>query len=516
MNQRGLVLEVKEEYAVVLTPTGEFCRIPRTAQTQVGQEVSFPVLSALSRSSAMTDVKRRSRGYGYGNKRWWGFGASAAAVLLVAAGTWLGSGLAHPTTAEAYAYVSVDVNPSISLEVDKNLKVQSALGTDVDGQQLLNELKLQGLTLSAATQAIVNYAAAHNMLEQDGAILVSVSPATAGQDTTKVQSVAEQGVELAVQHSKTKLNSPPVYAVSVPPVIWHAAEKAKVSPGRLVSVLVSAEEGNPTGIAQAQGLTLAQVWSNPNAKNDLNALLSSNDKSLSETLQNLVNQGFIGLVSDETGQVNNNNAANTANVAGSLSGSAPLLPSQSDNTPVQGNHGHGEGNRGNQTDGKQSTGDGNSFGNQTAPWNALNPSHSQGNGRENSLGTLPAGTGQGSQSDSGSVTIHIGNQSFTIPWKLPDGFKTPQKEHSSGEDENPHPASQPGGVGQAHRDGRGNTKPLDGLHGNSNQTSSSNTTYGGWGSFGNTAEQQNSGGHSGDSGSHSGDSRGHSGGSSGH
>lgn len=283
-------MELHKDEAVVLTPDGAFCRIPRTQEMAVGEEVAF------DRELRRSRIGRSHRGAAR-HGGWWSAAAGAAAVLVVAAGTWLFGGVLHPTPASAYTWVSIDINPSIALEVDDSLKVVAAEGTDADGEQLVTQVHLSGLPLEEAAQSIVDYAEAHDQLAADATILVSI-PAGAKENASAVH-VREQAVA-DVQHaiSQAAPQSAPraasVVSVTVPEAVWTAAQQAHVSPGRLMSVLVAAKEGQAVGVATLQGGPLQAVWSNPKAKEAVQSIQESDVQQLEQWLSTLTSEGAVG------------------------------------------------------------------------------------------------------------------------------------------------------------------------------------------------------------------------------
>lgn len=61
----------------------------------------------------------------------------------------------NASTSKAYAYVTYDINPSVALVVNQQEKVVSAEALNEDGEVLLADITLVGLTLEAATELII-------------------------------------------------------------------------------------------------------------------------------------------------------------------------------------------------------------------------------------------------------------------------------------------------------------------------------------------------------------------------
>ena len=75
-----------------------------------------------------------------------GFAAVAAVLVLLIAGAFVFKSLGGASNTLA-AVVSLDVNPSIELNVDKNENVLSARGLNADGKTVLGDMQLEGSKL---------------------------------------------------------------------------------------------------------------------------------------------------------------------------------------------------------------------------------------------------------------------------------------------------------------------------------------------------------------------------------
>ncbi|KPV42271.1 anti-sigma factor domain-containing protein [Alicyclobacillus ferrooxydans] len=286
MKRRGLVLELNSRDAIVLTPDGDFCRIPRKSDMEVGLEVTWR-----DRLFGVVPIQtgRRRRRTAWRNSLG-SVASGVAAVAVVAAGVWMYSGVLHPQTAEAYAWVSLDVKPSVALKVDKNLRVQAVDAIGSDAVSAINSLHLEGMTLSHAAESVLSYAGTHQDLSPQPGILVAVSPIAQQASGTRVESAATAAVKSAIQADKAILSlKPSVFSVVVPQDIWQAASQADIPPGRLMSVLVAAQEGRKTGLLDLVGSEMVQVWSDPMAQTAVSKIDSSNPADLAKVLQSLSN-----------------------------------------------------------------------------------------------------------------------------------------------------------------------------------------------------------------------------------
>ena len=104
-----------------------------------------------------------------------GFAAVAAVLVLLIAGAFVFKSLGGASNTLA-AVVSLDVNPSIELNVDKNENVLSARGLNADGKTVLGDMQLEGSKLDVAVNAIIGSMLQNGYLDDmANSILLSVS-----------------------------------------------------------------------------------------------------------------------------------------------------------------------------------------------------------------------------------------------------------------------------------------------------------------------------------------------------
>ncbi|MBT2678325.1 anti-sigma factor domain-containing protein [Bacillus sp. ISL-35] len=127
--RKGVILEINDLYLTLLTPEGEFLRARKLQQDyQVGEEIHFfPESEKAKRRkldvSFLTSLKARSI-------------MLAAALMLVMAAI-----LPVYQDGQVYAYMSIDVNPSIEMAVNDDLKVLQMEGYNPEGKQIITELE---------------------------------------------------------------------------------------------------------------------------------------------------------------------------------------------------------------------------------------------------------------------------------------------------------------------------------------------------------------------------------------
>ena len=91
--------------------------------------------------------------------------------------------------AKAESFVSLDVNPSIELTLDENDKVISARGTNEDGQVLLVDVNLKGLTVEKAVEKITDLAVEFGYLDEENKV---VGTSVSAKDEAAIQELLQK------------------------------------------------------------------------------------------------------------------------------------------------------------------------------------------------------------------------------------------------------------------------------------------------------------------------------------
>lgn len=137
------------------------------------------------KASTREYIRRRTRGYtrarqlpGYLRL----VPVAACLVLAVLAGNWL---YFTPTVE-----ISIDINPSIELGVNRFDRVVTVTGYNADGQALLDTLEVQNLDYNDAVEQIINSDTVASLLSGDGIMTIGVIGPD-GEQTTRVLSDME-------------------------------------------------------------------------------------------------------------------------------------------------------------------------------------------------------------------------------------------------------------------------------------------------------------------------------------
>jgi hypothetical protein len=303
-----------------------------------------------------------------------GAAAGLAACLTIAAGMWWGQSRIGTVTAEAYAFVSIDINPSVALQVDQKQRVLEAFGLNDDGTRLLQRVHLEKEEpLKAALEDIVDAAVAAGMLPDEDAILISAAPANGQADVSAVQEQAEQTVKDTIQNNpEVRQHHPTVYSIGVSAVVWNAAKQANISPGKFAAFLIAQQEGKEVTLADLHGKTLEEVLSTPSAHSIVEILKKSDPDKVEQLVKDFHDKSTVPKSSVTT-------------------------PTEPDRTGKPGHSPPGKDRKGGQAD--HGSGSGQSD-------NGSNNEHGQHGSSDDS---------HGKAHKSGEATVQLGNSVITVP-----------------------------------------------------------------------------------------------------
>lgn len=154
----GAIIEIAEKHAVVMTDNCNFVMIKSKPEMFTGQKIVF-------RKSDLYPLKKSYLKY---------FALAASVFFLVAAYAVLPQIF---TPNSVFAYVDVDINPSVEFAIDKKTIVLDCKPLNQDGQILLQNLNLVDLTLEQAIVEVVNRSKQQGYLkiEQNNPVLVAAA-----------------------------------------------------------------------------------------------------------------------------------------------------------------------------------------------------------------------------------------------------------------------------------------------------------------------------------------------------
>lgn len=124
--------------------------------------------------SKVIDITQVSKKKSIVGKRRWKQFSSIAAMLIVMIGIGI-FGSVQYNIKHVVSIVQFDVNPSVEIQINKQEEVVKAVGLNGDGEEILSGMKLKGLDVYTATNAIIGSLLKHGYIDElANSILLSV------------------------------------------------------------------------------------------------------------------------------------------------------------------------------------------------------------------------------------------------------------------------------------------------------------------------------------------------------
>ncbi|MBO8157700.1 MAG: anti-sigma factor domain-containing protein [Bacillaceae bacterium] len=219
--KKGIVMEKKDQYVVVMSHDGTFYKAKPIPGCDIGEEIQFePIIEPVSTRSAGPSLFHT-----FFNKRL----IAAVAVLLLA----LFPVFSWYSSTKAYAYVSIDINPSIEMTVNKKLEVLELTPINDSARELIEKLDdWEGQTVEKVTFDIIEISKQEGMMEGRSVLIgVSYLKEVNGNLTEKIETFLQEREE-----------DVPIAAFEVPENIREQAKEEKVSMNYLMAEKIVKEK----------------------------------------------------------------------------------------------------------------------------------------------------------------------------------------------------------------------------------------------------------------------------------
>jgi len=216
MTEKAVILEVNERTCTVVTADGEFRQLKLRGNYRSGQEITLP-----------QTVKNTYR---------YTLVAACLLLFLAAAGLW-GKWM-NPAVA---AYVSLDINPSVEIALDKQNIVRGLNPLNDDGKELVMGLQIKGKNLDVVLQSLIVAAISKNYINTGGenVILSAVTPLSGSTDTG-LDELIRESLEAYLEKGNVKAE---VVVGNIPPDTREEARKAGMSAGRYMIFMNAVKNG---------------------------------------------------------------------------------------------------------------------------------------------------------------------------------------------------------------------------------------------------------------------------------
>ncbi|NHC42763.1 anti-sigma factor domain-containing protein [Bacillus sp. MM2020_1] len=179
--KKGIVMEIDDACLTLLTPEGEFLHARRQNQPYlIGEEIHFFPMESVKTNKYNTVINILKL------KPVW---ALMAALLI-----FLGSFFPMYQNNKAYAYMSIDVNPSIELGINKKMQVVEITGYNKEGKQIISQLnKWKKKDVSKVAQTILAEMKEEGFFKTQEHVIISTVRTEESED--KIEKKLQENIE---------------------------------------------------------------------------------------------------------------------------------------------------------------------------------------------------------------------------------------------------------------------------------------------------------------------------------
>lgn len=220
---KGVILEVNNDTAMIMSEDGRFLRVKTFAGAYQGMEMVYSDMDIVRTKKSAAKLKMNF------NFR---FSQLAAAVVLGFA-LLSGSYIYYDYNYAVYASVSLDVNPSMQLDIGKRSQVVKVEELNTDAENLLEGLKLEGQPVDEVITEVENrlQEKGYFTTEKENCMLLGYTNVNGKMDMKQLQNTVQDS---AVKEATAKNISLKVKSVNADPALVREAKKTneKVSAGR--------------------------------------------------------------------------------------------------------------------------------------------------------------------------------------------------------------------------------------------------------------------------------------------
>lgn len=250
MKYQGIVVKIKDSHCIVLSKDGTYHKLSLSGRrnARVGAEIEFARVNWLSYMKP----------------------ALMAASLLIAV---LGFSLfRNAAVTPTYAYVSLDINPSMELEVDSSLRVLSAHSLNADAEKLLSGLDVKGAELYTCVATIMSKAAQEGYIKpgQKNYVLSTVTMNNKPPGAINYNDLA-QNMKTSVENKDLNVE---IVIMAANLTIRNEAKEKGLSTGKMAVYKDAVGVGEKVTLEQVKKNSVSQLV------NEYNVKLLPNDKNL--------------------------------------------------------------------------------------------------------------------------------------------------------------------------------------------------------------------------------------------
>ncbi|MGN4722936.1 anti-sigma factor domain-containing protein [Bacillus cereus group sp. MYBK15-3] len=426
MMTKGIVMDIKKHSVVVLTPNGEFITCKRKGDSCIiGEEISFDEQEQKASHFSIPSFLK-------------------PASILVACFLFAVLFFYNQPEEKVFAYVSVDINPSLEVSVTKDFRVIDLQACNDDGRRILKELKQwENKQLQEVIRTIINQSQEDKYLTNDKQVMLTAVAKDKALEPLLEKAMKELKKEYELKHITVEYQSSTMQ-------IRENARKAGIGTGVYIKQENEKNKSltppvTPSNPVENEEEVQSQPESSPDATLDLSPVKEKKYEKQEQKEQKKTEEQPSKQIKENNGrgsQQENRGNQQENNSREAQQGNNGNQQGNNGRGSQQGNNGNGQGNNGR---GSQQGNNGNGQGNNGRGSQQGNNGNGQGNnGREQ------GNNGRGSQQ--GNNENEQGN----------NGRGSQQGNNGNGQGNNGRNPQQGNNGNQQGNNGRGSQKENDG------------------------------------------------------
>ncbi|WP_010248606.1 anti-sigma-I factor RsgI family protein [Acetivibrio cellulolyticus] len=234
----GTIIELAQDGAIVMVSDCDFVLIRKKKGMFLGQQVKF----------SDSDIKNPNKGT---IKRVSAIAGIAAALIMIFMAVF--QFMQKSPIDRTYAFVDIDINPSLELLIDRNNSVVGIKEINKDAETLLEDNNLKGMPIDYAIEKVFELAHDRGFVYEDKENLVLISLALnpkAGKKGDEEQKLEELLAQIEVEANEDKIIKPVV--ITVPESTKKSADINDLSTGRQYIYEKSKEQSNEIDLVEAK------------------------------------------------------------------------------------------------------------------------------------------------------------------------------------------------------------------------------------------------------------------------
>lgn len=218
--KRGIVLDINSDHLIVLTKSGDFVKAKKVSNCSVGEEIPFQIKRNFFNQFQFPELNIKIPSFQLKM-----VSAVALAFILIFSQF---SSFTHSN--DVYAYMAIDINPSMELSVNEDLEVINIQTFNEDAEIVVRKLKnWKFKDIKEVTKEIVRLCGTSGYLD-NGKVLITT---TYVEDQEKVKEKLQEAVQEVEQEVETEA-SVAVTTIEATEEDHNTSEELNISVGKYV------------------------------------------------------------------------------------------------------------------------------------------------------------------------------------------------------------------------------------------------------------------------------------------